>query len=58
MATVYLALEVGIGFGALLSAGLYNNDAANFRMAYFVPAGLVLIAGGYLQFFYRKEVVR
>jgi MFS family permease len=55
MATVYLALEVGIGFGALLSAWLYNNDATNFKLAYFVPAGLVLMAWVYLQFFYREE---
>lgn len=55
MATVYIALEVGIGFGALLSAWLHDNDPANFPKAYFVSAALVLIAWVYLQFFYKGE---
>ncbi|MFK7807094.1 MAG: MFS transporter [Saprospiraceae bacterium] len=54
MATVYIALEVGIGGGALLSAWLHDNDPANFPIAYFVPAALMLIAGFYLQFIYKK----
>lgn len=36
MATVYIALEVGIGFGALGSAWLYNNNPQNFSLAFLV----------------------
>jgi len=54
MATVYIALEVGIGSGALLSAWLYGNDAANFPMAFFTSAAITLLAGVYLQFIYKE----
>ena len=54
MATVYIALEIGIGFGALFSAWVYDNDPAYFVWAYNGTAALVLIAGIYLQFFYQK----
>ncbi|GLR16252.1 MFS transporter [Portibacter lacus] len=30
MATVYIALEIGIGIGSLVSAWIYQNDPANF----------------------------
>ncbi len=53
MATVYIALEIGIGGGALLSAWIYNNDPANFFMAFMVTAGFTLLAGIYLQFIYK-----
>jgi len=56
MATVYIALEIGIGGGALLSAWLYANDSANFPLAFFVSAAVVSMAGIYLQFFYKKPV--
>ena len=55
MATVYIALEVGIGFGALFSAWVYDNNPDNFGKAYFISAGLTAIAWVYLQFFYREE---
>lgn len=54
MGTVYIALEVGIGFGALVSAYLYDNNVEQFDISYFISAGLVLLAFIYLQFFYRK----
>ena len=54
MATVYIALEVGIGSGALLSAWLYGNDAANFPLAFFTSAAITLLAGVYLQFIYKE----
>ncbi len=34
MATMYIALEIGIGSGALLSAWLYNNQPANIPLAF------------------------
>jgi MFS family permease len=54
MATVYIALEVGIGSGALFSAWMYGNDAANFPMTFFTSAAITLLAGIYLQFIYKE----
>ena len=55
MATVYIALEIGIGLGAILSAWIYNNNPDNFGKAYYISAVVVLIAGAYLQFFRKKD---
>lgn len=54
MATVYIALEVGIGIGALYSAWMYGNDTANFGIPYFFTAGMTLLAVIFVQF-YRKN---
>ncbi len=54
MATAYIALEIGIGGGALLSAWLYDNKPANFGFTFYVLAGLTLLSGIYLQFIYKK----
>jgi len=56
MATAYIALEIGIGSGALLSAWLYDNNPANFGLAFFTIAGLTLLAGFYLQFVYKRPL--
>ncbi len=53
MATVFIALEIGIGFGALFSAWVYGNNPAFFGRAYYVAAALTLIPGIYLQFFWK-----
>lgn len=55
MATVYIALEIGIGGGALISAWAYNNNPANFPFAFYVTAASVALAGIYLQFIYKGE---
>ena len=52
MATLYIALEVGIGCGALLSAWWYANDPANFGATFVGTAAVALLAALYLQFFY------
>jgi len=57
MATAYIALEIGIGSGALLSAWLYDNNPANFGLAFFTIAGLTLLAGFYLQFVYKRPLL-
>lgn len=49
-ATIYIALEIGIGSGALLSAWVYHNNPANFGSAFFVTALSSIAAAGYLQF--------
>ncbi|NRB48082.1 MAG: MFS transporter [Saprospiraceae bacterium] len=53
MATVFIALEIGIGFGALFSAWVYDNNPAFFARAYYAAATLTLIPGIYLQFFWK-----
>lgn len=49
LATAYIALEIGIGFGALASAWAYDNDAANFPFAFYLLALMALAAWGYVQ---------
>lgn len=43
IATVFIALEIGIGGGALLSAWLYGNNPANFKWAFLGCAVLAAI---------------
>ena len=49
LATAYIALEIGIGAGALGSAWLYDNNAANFPLAFYWTAGMALAALAYVQ---------
>jgi len=55
MATVYIALEVGIGLGAIFSSWMYDNNPENFPRAYYAAAGLNLTVGIYLQFFRKTD---
>ena len=55
MATVYIALEIGIGSGALLSAGLYNNKSENFKMTFLVCGAFAMLAFIYLLIVSRKS---
>jgi len=48
LATMYIALEAGIGLGAYLSAYLYNNEASQFRTAFLVIAGFSTVCFLYL----------
>ncbi len=57
MATVYIALEIGIGTGALFSAWSFANNPDFFARTYYATAALTLVAGVYLQFFYKKEIL-
>lgn len=50
MATMYIALEAGIGLGALLSGWIYGNDPTRFLLAYGLGAILALLAFVYLFF--------
>jgi MFS family permease len=56
VATMYIALELGIGIGAFVSAVLYGNDPANFKLAFFVAGAFALAAWAYLQFIYKRQV--
>jgi MFS family permease len=55
MATVYIALEIGIGTGAIVSAWLYNNDYSRFGITFYTFAGITLLAPLYLQFIYKDK---
>jgi MFS family permease len=48
LATMYIALEAGIGLGAYLSAFVYHNDAHFFPITFYATALVTLVATGYL----------
>jgi len=41
---MYIALEAGIGIGALVCADIYDNITANFIYAFMLPALLAVVA--------------
>ncbi len=51
MATVFIALELGIMFGAFLSGLIYNNDTGNFLITFWSGAGVALLGFTILLFF-------
>jgi MFS family permease len=51
LATMFIALETGIGGGALISAWIYNNDANNFPITFLMSASMSALALIYL-FYY------
>ncbi|MCB0662654.1 MAG: MFS transporter, partial [Saprospiraceae bacterium] len=55
LATVYIALEVGIGGGAIFSAWLYDNQPENFFFTFLITAILTLMAIPYLIFWTKKR---
>ena len=44
MATLYIGLEISIGFGALLGAWVYDNDASNFLRTFCIIAAFPVVA--------------
>lgn len=57
LASMYIAMEAGIGLGAYFSAFVYNNQASNFPLTFYLFAGITLLATFYLTFFYKKPVM-
>ena len=55
MSTMYVALEIGIGMGALISAYIFNNQAERIPMAFNSGALLAGIAFLYIQFIYKPR---
>lgn len=55
MATVFIALEVGIMLGAFLSGFIYNNNPDNFDITFWTGGFCALIAFGLLLFFIVKK---
>ncbi len=56
LATVYIALEISIGFGALFSGWVYGNDPARFGLTFLLLAGITLI--GLVILFGKNDVVK
>ncbi len=44
IASMYIALEIGIGAGAIFSAWIYNNNANHFTYAFLLPGFFALLA--------------
>jgi MFS family permease len=56
IATMYIALEVGIGMGAVLTAWIYDNDVDRLPYSFLLAASFALVAVIYLIFFQRKQL--
>ncbi len=56
MSTMYIALEIGILAGALISAWIYNNNPANFKYAF--GSGALLAAVSYTYLFISERKFR
>jgi len=57
VATMYIALEAGIGLGAFIAGSLYINDVMMIPPTFYLMAFLTLIAFVYLHFFYKKKTL-
>lgn len=55
MATMYIALEVGIGLGALLAGWLFIDNIRMIPVTFYYCTGITLTALLYLQFFYKAK---
>ncbi len=52
--TLYIALEAGIGLGALLSAAIYANEVTRLPLTYGVFAGISFLSVAYLWWYRRR----
>jgi predicted MFS family arabinose efflux permease len=55
IATMYIALEAGIGFGALLPTFIYQNEIENLPETFLFSMSVVSIALIYLIIYKRKK---
>lgn len=55
MATMYIALEVGIGAGALLAGWLFVDDISTIPLTFFICTGITIAALAYLQYGYKSS---
>ena len=51
MATMYIALEAGIGVGAFFSGWLYHNESSNFILVFWLSAAFAFVSFLYLVLF-------
>lgn len=56
MATMYIALEAGIGIGALASGWLYANDPSKFPLVFWTGGACALLGFLYLIFIVKNKV--
>ncbi len=54
LATLYIALEIGIGVGALVAGWVYGNEAAYLGYPFFISAGLASLALLFMLLFAKK----
>ncbi len=57
VATMYIALEAGIGLGAFMAGSFYITDVTTIPLIFYLMAALTLLAYLYLQFIFKKSVV-
>jgi predicted MFS family arabinose efflux permease len=57
IATMYIALEAGIGLGAFMAGAFYISDVTMIPPTFYFTAFLTLIAYLYLQFFFKQPAV-
>jgi MFS family permease len=55
MATMYIALEAGIGIGALLAGWLFIDDISTIPSTFFICTGITLAAFVYLQYVWKDK---
>ncbi|WP_026236472.1 MFS transporter [Pontibacter roseus] len=55
MATMYIAMEAGIGLGALSSGWIYSNDPSRFPLVFWTGGACAAVAFLYLLFFVKNE---
>jgi MFS family permease len=55
MATMYIALEAGIGIGALLAGWLFIDDISTIPSTFFICTGITLAAFVYLQYVWKHK---
>jgi len=58
MSTLYIALEIGIGVGAVYSGWIYANNAAMFPITFWTGGLLSMLAFIYLQYILGKSKLR
>jgi MFS family permease len=57
MATMYIALEAGIGIGALFAGWLFITDISMIPLIFYWCAGITFLALIYLQYIYKPRLV-
>lgn len=55
LSTVFIALELGIGTGALVSSLIYNNQMDNIKFAFMASSGFSLMAVVFLLWYGKKK---
>lgn len=56
IATMYIALEAGIGLGAFVAGALFVSDVAMIPLTFYVIGSFTMLALLYLQFIYKPSV--